>query len=103
MGKFNTTQRITVYTENEEVLKYLETEYPDCEWEMWKGEIEGSCKVTCYYEPEVRYTKNGDGSPATLEVEEGFCEDYLEDEIKEKTGIEVRVECELDEVYDNDF
>lgn len=35
--------------------------------------------VSGWYEPEVRYTRNGDGSPAYYEFDECMTEDYLYD------------------------
>lgn len=97
MSKFKTTQDIYVETEDERVLEYLENEYPDCNWDIYKGRIEGSCEVTGDYTPQVLYTRNGDGNPEIIELDDGFCEDYLEDEIMEKVGVKVKVTTELRE------
>lgn len=96
--KYKTTQHTTVFVDPEmaeTVYKYL-TETFSYKWE-WASdcEIETSEEVTVYYDPEVRYTKNGDGNPAMWEVEDGFDEMWLECEIKEDTGIDVRVKCEI--------
>ena len=51
--------------------------------------------VTGYYDPPVYYSKNGDGNPALIELEDGISEDWLEEEIEEKLGIKVKVSTEL--------
>ena len=69
------------------------------EWDIFESEptiIRGSEEVTGDYEPEVRYTWNGDGNPATWELDEGADEEWLEDEIEKATGIKVRVDCEIE-------
>ena len=98
MGKFRTKQYVTITAENdaERVLKYLMDNFPDYEWEMESDcEICGGAYVTGYYEPEVRYTWNGDGNPASWELDDGFDEEWLADEIKSDVGIDANVKCEL--------
>ena len=97
--KYKTTQHTTVFVDPEmaeTVYKYLTEKFSYLEWE-WASdcEIETSEEVTVYYDREVRYTKNGDGNPAMWGVEDGFDEMWLECEIKENTGIDVSVKCEI--------
>ena len=98
MGKFRTMQSVMVTAESDarKVFDYLTKNYPDYNWDMETDvEICGSSYVTGYYEPEVRYTKNGDGSPAVWELDDGFDELWLEEEVKSEIGIDVKVKCEL--------
>lgn len=96
--RFTAWQTTTVFVEPEEaeeVYNYLvETFLGD--WELNDQEITMTEKVTGNYEPEVRYTKNGDGNPAIWELDEGMDETWLKDNIKENIGIDVEVQCELE-------
>ena len=108
MGKFTATQTILVEPENKEdvekVWDWLNANdlLMDGEWiDIYNDSyIEGSERITGYYEPEVRYTKNGDGNPAIWELDEAMDADWLHDEILEKFGIECHVTCNLDEGYE---
>ena len=111
MGKIDTTQTIKVTPKNEEdvqkVWNFLTKNVSfdlKGEWiDIYKDSyIEGNERVTGYYEPEVRYTRNGDGHPAFWELDCGIDAEWLEDEIKEKIGVDCRVDCELDDRGEGD-
>ena len=102
MGKFKTRQTIIVEPENpEDVQKVWDwlneniTFDIEGEWiDIYKDSyIEGWDVLSGYYEPEVRYTRNGDGNPACYDFDAGIDEEWLQDEILEKLGIECRVNC----------
>lgn len=100
MGKFRAIQYVNVTADDdaEKVFEYLKDNFPDYNWDMGSDvEICGSSYVTGYYEPEVRYTKNGDGNPAIWELDDGFDELWLEEEIQSSIGVDVKVTCELGE------
>ena len=102
MGRFKTNQTILVEPENPEDVKKVwdwlneNIEFDiDGEWiDIYKDSyIEGRDIVSGYYEPEVRYTSNGDGNPASCDLDSGIDEEWLHDEILEKLGIECHVSC----------
>ena len=100
MSKFNILQDVIIivkdYAAGMKVLEYLKKEYPDWDWTFdTDSEIYGCYEVSAYYEKPTLYDRNGTGSPGGIFIEEGFEEFTLRDEIKEKTGIEVKVNCEL--------
>lgn len=111
--KFKGSQNVKVRCESIrdtiKVYSWLEKNYElkGGEWDIFEGEptvIRGSEQVTGYYEPEVRYTWNGDGSPASWELDEGTDEEWLEDEIEKNVGIKVRVDCEIEcDEYEGDY
>ena len=106
MGKFIARQTIIVEPENKEdvqkvwdwLLENIEFDR-DGEWKDIYNEtyIEGWEEVSGWYEPEVRYTANGDGNPEIIELDGGCEEEWLQDEIKENLGVECRVTCNLRE------
>ena len=94
--KYRALQHVTVEVEEknfEQVFAYLADKFPKYNWsgEIEDEEIYGSTYCTIIYEPEVRYTKNGDGSPAIEYTEDGLDKEWLEEEIKDELGIEVEV------------
>ena len=105
MSKFTGSQSIEVRCNNqretEKVFDYL---VANCklnggEWDIYESRPNVICgceTVTGYYEPEVRYTRNGDGYPGGTFIEDGIDDGWLEDEIKDRLGIEVYVDCEID-------
>ena len=100
MSRFKCSQRVKVEVnpkDFEKVFKFLCDTFSEYGWDSFdEGIIEGNCEVTGWYEPEVRYTKNGDGNPASWELDDGLDDDYLEDEIEEKIGVKVKANCELE-------
>ena len=92
MPKCKGLQKITVEfqanTEEraDDFIAYLNNEYAVIEFELY--ERNGNYVATAYeeacgwYEPEVRYTKNGDGSPEFLEIDFECIEDDLGDVCK---------------------
>ena len=107
MGKFKARQDIKVkcptITDTVKVYTWLENNYElnSGEWDIFEKNpdvIEGSERVSGYYEPEVRYTSNGDGNPEYIELEEGTDEEWLEYEIEKGTGIKVKVDCSLEPI-----
>lgn len=103
--RFKGSQNIKVKCESIrdtiKVYGWLEKNYKleGGEWDIFEGEptvIRGSEQVTGDYEPEVRYTWNGDGNPKMIELDEGVDEEWLTDEIEAGTGIKVRVDCEIE-------
>ena len=103
--RFKGSQNIKVKCETVKdtikVYGWLENNYElkGGEWDIFESEptiIRGSEEVTGDYEPEVRYTWNGDGNPATWELDEGADEEWLEEEVENGTGIKVRVDCEIE-------
>lgn len=97
-------QRVTIVAKEqaEKVFEYLKENYPSYDWEFdSQTEIYGSDYGEMYYEPEVRYYSDGSGSPAYEEITEGI-DEWIEDEIKDKLGIEVKsiIENEGEPDYD---
>jgi hypothetical protein len=98
------TQTIKVTPEDAKDLdrlwNWLIAECPldDGEWiDIYNNSyIEGSETVIGEYEKPVFYGPNGDGYPGGFCQESGVTEDWLEDEIKNKLGIKVKVSCEFD-------
>lgn len=81
MGKFKALQDVTIivkdYDAGMKVLAYLNNEFPSYEWTFdTESEIYGCDEVFVF-------------------MEKGLDEQYLEEEIKEKTGVEVKTKCEL--------
>lgn len=80
--KIKGTQRITIkfdcddQTANE-LLERLNSEYICVEWQLEDNVITAMETADGYYEPEVRYTKNGDGSPEYLEMNYEIWEEDL--------------------------
>lgn len=102
MGKFKALQDVTIIVKDFDagmkVLAYLNNEFPSYEWTFdTESEIYGCDEVIGYYEKTTYYDANGTGFPGGVFLEEGLDETYLQEEIKEKTGIEVKVNCELRE------
>ena len=102
MGKFKALQDVTIIVKDFDagmkVLAYLNNEFPSYEWTFdTESEIYGCDEVSGYCEKTTYYDANGTGSPGGVFLEEGLDETYLQEEIKEKTGIEVKVNCELRE------
>ena len=102
MGRIKAKQTIIVEPEDsadvQKVWEWLNENIEfdiEGEWiDIYKDSyIEGRDVVSGYYEPEVRYTSNGDGNPASYDLDAGIDEEWLHDEILEKLGIECHVSC----------
>lgn len=71
------------------------------EWDIFESRpttVEGSEHVKGFYTPAKYYTPNGDGNPEIIELDEGVSEEWLEDEIRNKAGLFVRVNIDIEGV-----
>ena len=109
--KIKATHKVKIYVSDvnvaNEICDYLNEHYSDYEWDAWtnfehKSYVEGSKSCKGWYEPPVFYTKNGDGSPEELELEETIYCDDLKEELAQRFNEDCKVieDIEWQEIYE---
>jgi len=100
--KIEATHSIKIYVSSfnvaNEICDYLNENYSDYGWDVLenKNYVEGSKCCKGWYEPPVFYTKNGDGSPEELELEESIYCDDLEEELAQRFNEDCKILEDID-------